>query len=128
MKDPESKNNKLDILIVDDEPSVGEYLKDLLEQDGYSVMIITRGEEAVEFIRQNSPGLILLDILLPDIGGIEVLKRVRKFDRNLIVFIITAYEYSVDEIEKYTLDIYAQIEKPVNGNELKRYIRQALGK
>lgn len=128
MKDPESKNNKLDILIVDDEPSVGEYLKDLLEQDGYSVMIITRGEEAVEFIRQNSTGLILLDILLPDIGGIEVLKRVRKFDRNLIVFIITAYEYSVDEIEKYTLDIYAQIEKPVNGNELKRYIRQALGK
>lgn len=128
MKDPESKNNKLDILIVDDEPSVGEYLKDLLEQDGYSVMIITRGEEAVEFIRQNSPGLILLDILLPDIGGVEVLKRVRKFDRNLIVFIITAYEYSVDEVDKYTLDIYAQIEKPVNGNELKRYIRQALGK
>lgn len=128
MKDPESKNNKLDILIVDDEPSVGEYLKDLLEQDGYSVMIITRGEEAVEFIRQNSPGLILLDILLPDIGGIEVLKRVRKFDRKVIVFIITAYEYSVDDVDKYTLDIYAQIEKPVNGNELKRYIRQALGK
>jgi DNA-binding response OmpR family regulator len=75
------------ILIVDDEPGIGKVLRIKLNLSGYDVITTTSGAEAIELIRQRKPDVVLLDILMPDVTGMDVLDRVRTFSQvPIIVF------------------------------------------
>lgn len=121
-----SEKGKIDILIVEDESAVAEYLKKVLREDGYIVKVASRGEVAISLVIETSPRLILLDVMLPGIDGIETLKEIRKINKEVIVIILSAHVDTVSEIDRYALDIYSELDKPVGSNELKCYVRQAL--
>ena len=86
---------KRKILIVDDEPDFLEVMRTRLEANNYEVTTVANGEEALSYVKNNRPDAVLLDILMPGIDGLEVLKRIRKMDESLPVYIITAF--STDE-------------------------------
>ena len=82
---------KRKILIVDDEPDFLEVMSTRLEANDYEVTTAANGEDALNYIKNNKPDAVLLDILMPGIDGLEVLRRIRKMDDSLPVYIITAF-------------------------------------
>ncbi|MDP3791426.1 MAG: response regulator [Candidatus Omnitrophota bacterium] len=79
------------ILVVDDEVDFLEVIKIRLEANGYNVVTAGNGEDALKKLKDEKPDAVLLDILMPGIDGLEVLRRIRKMDENLPVYIITAF-------------------------------------
>ncbi|MDT8272740.1 MAG: response regulator, partial [Desulfomonilia bacterium] len=67
------------ILIVEDEEKIAGLLQDYLEKSGYRTSILDRGDAVVSFVKHKAPDLILLDIMLPGLDGMEVCREVRKF-------------------------------------------------
>ncbi len=79
------------VLVVDDELDFVRMIKARLEANNYSVFTAGDGKEVLKRIRAEKPEVILLDILIPKPDGLEVLKAIRKLDKNIPVFILTAY-------------------------------------
>ena len=82
---------KRKILIVDDEPDFLEIMSARLEASDYEVTTAANGEKALNYVKNDKPDAVLLDILMPGIDGLEVLRRIRKMDDSLPVYIITAF-------------------------------------
>lgn len=83
--------DKKKILVVDDEPDFLKVIKMRLEADDYDVITASDGEKALNKVKVEQPDAVLLDILMPGLDGLETLKKIRKKDKNLPVFIITAF-------------------------------------
>jgi DNA-binding response OmpR family regulator len=99
------------ILVVDDEPGIGRFLSIKLGHSGYEVITTTSGAEAIELVRVQEPDIILLDILMPDVTGMDVLDRIRSWSRvPIIVFT------GLPEIARFATRIGANdyISKPFN--------------
>jgi DNA-binding NtrC family response regulator len=80
------------VLVVDDEDELREIIQCILVEKGYDVLTAANGEEAIEKVRENGIDLALLDIRMPGIDGIEVLRRIKEeINPNLAVIIMTAY-------------------------------------
>lgn len=82
---------KKKILVVDDEPDFLEMIKMRLEANKYEVVTAVNGKEALRKIKEERPAAVLLDILMPKLDGLETLKRIRRQDKNLPVFMISAF-------------------------------------
>ncbi len=106
------------ILIVDDELKACELLKRFLESKEYDVIVTNNGEDAIEKTKSEKPDAMLLDIRMPGMEGTEVLKRVREFDKDVGIIMVTAVK---DEaIGKKALKSGADeyITKPIDFNYL----------
>jgi len=114
------------ILIVDDEILTLRNLKKVLEKENYEVHIADSGEKALEIIDYDKPHLILLDLMLPGISGIEILKRIKENKSETIVIMMTAYEILEKAVEAMKLGAYDYLLKPFKINELKNTIHRAL--
>jgi len=116
---------KQTILIVEDEILVGEYLADILNKIGYMTVILETGEEAIEYVMDSVPDLILMDIGLTDINGIETAKVILK-EYNVPIVFCTAY--SVDEIfeEAQLVSFYGYLVKPISDEQLVISVKMAL--
>ncbi len=79
------------ILVVDDEPDFLKVIRLRLEAEDYEVLTAADGEDALEKIKQNQPKAVLLDILMPGIGGLKTLEAIRKQNKELPVFMLTAF-------------------------------------
>ncbi len=88
------------VLVVDDEPVVGELFTDLLKKEDCTVQSVLSGEESLDIIKKENFDIVLLDIKLPDINGLEVLKKMKELKPNLIVIMITGFGYDEDLIAK----------------------------
>ncbi len=77
------------IVVVDDNPQIRDMLEDLLTEDGYEVTVAENGAEGLEAVKKVKPHLILLDIDMPDMNGVETLKRIRELDTRVGVVMIT---------------------------------------
>lgn len=113
------------ILIVDDEILTLRNLKKALEKENYEVHIADSGEKALEIIDSDKPHLILLDLMLPGISGIEVLKRIKENKSETIVIMMTAYEILEKAVEAMKLGAYDYLLKPFKINDLKNTIHRA---
>jgi DNA-binding response OmpR family regulator len=78
------------ILVVDDELLICEFLDEFLSQKGYQVITVTDGEEAIKRFEKDKPHIVLLDIKMPGVSGIEVLHRIKEIDTKTVVIILTA--------------------------------------
>ena len=108
MPDPERPSPALPkgkILVVDDEADIRESLQALLEMEGYVVDLAASGAEGLRAVEARDYDLMLLDLMMPDLSGMEVLQEVRSHDRDLPVFLITAYgstQVAVDALKAVT--------------------------
>ena len=99
------------IMIVDDEPSIRTSLEGVLEDEGYKVICASDGNEALKTIEEEMPDLILLDIWMPGIDGIETLKRMRSLHPRLQVIMISGHGSIETAVTATKLGAYDFIEK-----------------
>jgi two-component system response regulator AtoC len=114
------------LLIVDDEILTLNNLKKALEKEGYEIYLAESGEKALQICEKVKPHLILLDLMLPGISGIEVLKRLKEKEPETVVVMITAYEILEKAVEAMKLGAYDYLLKPFKINDLKNIVRRAL--
>ena len=114
------------IHIIDDEPIIHEVLGDLLTSEGYELENSASGEEALDKHSSQSFQLVLLDLLLPGIDGIEVLKKLKKIDPNSVIIIITAFASVESAISAMKIGAYDYIQKPFKHDELLITVQRAI--
>lgn len=114
------------ILLVDDDSTITTSFQMVLQNEGYEVDTASDGRQALERFRQDNYQLIILDIKLPDINGIEVARRIRKHNNEVRLVIVTGYPELEDSIETIELGIEEILLKPVNVEELIHVIRSTI--
>jgi PAS domain S-box-containing protein len=127
MDDSRSHSAPACVLIVDDDLDIREALADLLSNEGYAVETAETGKEGLDKARQRPFGAVLLDIGLPDIDGITVLKSLVESHPKLPVIILTAYTHSQQTIDSLSKGAFAYLTKPYNRDELRAILRRAVG-
>ena len=116
------------IMVVDDEKSMRDFLSIMLEKEGYTVSIASDGTEAKHLIETDLVDLVVADIKMPEINGIELLEYIRQVSPETIVIMITAYASTETAIQALKLGAYDYISKPFNVDEIKIIIEKALEK
>ncbi|MFN3821156.1 MAG: response regulator, partial [bacterium] len=111
------------ILVVDDETPVLEGIVRVLESQGYRVSGVTGGEEAIDLFQRNSYDLVITDLRLEGMGGLEVLKRVKEIDEEIPVLIMTGFGTMESAIEAVRLGASDYLTKPVRAPELAMAVR-----
>jgi two-component system nitrogen regulation response regulator NtrX len=114
------------ILIVDDEPSILQALQGILADEGFEVSTASNGYEALKQIEQESPDLVLLDIWMPGIDGIETLKEIKKNNPFIQVIIITGHGTIETAVKATKLGAFDLIEKPLSFDKIVVSINNAL--
>ena len=117
---------KANILIVDDEIGVCQTIKDILEDEGYSVDLALNGVEAIDKIERNDFNVTIIDINLPDISGLEILKTIRNMDSDLYSIMLTAAATIESSIKALNQGAYAYIVKPYEVELLKKTVKKAV--
>ncbi|MFN3967177.1 MAG: response regulator [Endomicrobiia bacterium] len=120
------KQKKGKILIVDDEPDLVLILGDFLSKEGFKVYTAHTGEQAIEKIRNNPIDLVLLDIAMPVMDGIEILKQIKKIKPDISVIMITAYKDAEKIVQAFRLGALDCIYKPFDFKYLRKSIFAAL--
>ncbi|NOZ26303.1 MAG: response regulator [Nitrospirae bacterium] len=113
------------ILIVDDDPSIRMLYKEELEEEGYDVVTASSGEEALKLFEEENPDLVTLDILMPDMDGIQVLRKMKEKKPRLPIIMSTAYDYR-DDFAVWASEAY--VVKSSDTTELKETIKRLLKK
>ena len=116
----------LTLLIVDDELSMREFLRILLEKEGYRVLTAAGGSEALTLLANEPVDLMITDIRMPGMDGLELLSRARENDATLPVIMITAFASPEDAVEAMKNGAFDYITKPFNVDEIKEVIRSAV--
>ena len=114
------------ILVVDDDEHLRELHEQLLSAAGYTVMLASNGPEALEAAQNEAVDLVLLDLAMPGMDGIEAMARMLDANRQLPVIIYTAYSTYRDDFQTWTAEAY--VTKESNRAELLKAIREALEK
>jgi two-component system NtrC family response regulator len=114
------------ILIVDDEEGVRDGLSELLKDEGYAVVCAEDGEEALNILRTTSIDLILTDMRMPGMSGIDLLKKVHEINDELGVIIITGYGEIESYIEAMSFGAMEYVSKPFKANELRFIVSKIL--
>lgn len=116
------ERTKKAILIVDDDPKMLKLLSLKLAQSGYRVITAQSGSDALDTLKLEKPGLVLLDMLMPDMTGLEVLKKIKKLQPDIPVAIVTSV-WDEDEAEKaFEAGAYEYVTKPVDMQHLERVV------
>ena len=116
------------ILVVDDEQSLREVLSIMLKRAGYAVTSAMDGEEAIELIQKEIFDLVITDLRMPKIDGMEVLKAVKSASPETVVLIITAFATADSAVEAMKQGAYDYLTKPFQVDEVQLIIRNALEK
>ena len=119
-------NKSKQILVVDDELSMREFLELMLSREGYKVSYVESGKKAISMINKKDFDLLLCDIRLGDISGIDVLRAAKKQNPNTVVIMISAYASAETAVEAMNEGAYDYVPKPFDNEELKQTIKNSL--
>ena len=117
---------KHSIMVIDDEKIVGDMAKLSLEQDDYEVETFLNGESALERLKVKSFDVVVTDLKMKGVDGLEVLRTVKKLYPGIVVIMITAFANLDVAIEALRDDVHDFFPKPVKIKELKASIKRAL--
>lgn len=118
--------HNIHILAVDDDVVACELLQEVLQQEGYQVSTATSGQDAIHLAQEVPFDLAIVDIHMPDVDGIEVLKAVKRTNTHMPVLMITAYSAMDTTIEAIRQGAYDYLSKPCKMEELKLTVKRAL--
>ncbi len=108
------------VLIVDDEPDAVELLQEFLSAKGYDILTASNGEDALRLVKTERPHLILLDVRMPKMDGLEVLRQVREIDQEVGVIMVTADNEEETGRQAMKLGAFDYIVKPLDLDYLER--------
>jgi DNA-binding response OmpR family regulator len=114
------------VLLVDDEPSIIQLARMYLEQAGFRVEAVGNGKAALEAVQTFNPALVVLDVMLPEMDGFEVCRRLRAEDSPVLVIMLTARDEDIDKIVGLELGADDYLTKPFNPRELVARVRAML--
>jgi two-component system OmpR family response regulator len=116
------------ILIVDDDKQICDYMQTLLENDGFTVKAISDPTTVEDEVRGGEYHVIILDLMMPKLDGIEVLRRIRNLDKDIAVVIFTAHPNLDSAIASMKLDAVDYIKKPFNVDEFREVLSRVMRK
>ncbi len=114
------------ILVADDERSIRELLAIVLRRDGYEVILAENGRTALNVLEQEPIDLLISDIKMPDMSGVEVLRAAKQVDQDILGIMITAFASTESAVEALRMGAYDYVSKPFDVDELKIIVRNAL--
>jgi len=117
---------RVKILVIDDDESLRRILEYNLAQEGYAVLSAASGEQGLELLKREGADLVVTDVRMPGMNGLQLLEGVRKVDPNIQVIIITAFGTIEMAVEAMKVGAFHYISKPFNRDELKLTIKKAL--
>ena len=120
--------DSVSILVVDDERSMRDFLKILLQKEGYAVTTAHNGENALDCLKDQEFSLVITDIRMPGMGGLELLEAVKDHNSELPVIMITAFASPDDAVLAMKNGAFDYISKPFNVDEIKSVIESATRK
>jgi len=112
------------ILLVEDEESLAESIRYSLEQDGFTVTLAADGRKAIERFRSDDPDLVILDLMLPELSGLDVCRLIRE-ESNVPIVMVTAKDSEADKVAGLELGADDFVTKPFDPDELKARLRVA---
>jgi len=113
------------ILLVDDDESIQLLYREELQEDGYVVISAMNGDEALALFKREEPDLVLLDIQMPGLNGIEVLRQMKTINAEIPVILSSAYHEYKQDLGTWASDDY--VVKSADSKELKAAIRKLIG-
>lgn len=119
---------KSKILIIDDDVDLLHTLKEVLVDEGYGIIMASNGIEAIERHKESRPDLIILDLKMPQMNGIETLRNIRKVDKDVIVIILTGYGSAETIREAVDLNVHEYISKPFTLDVITNAVKESLSK
>jgi len=118
--------DRMKILLVDDEHEFVTTLAERLELRGMNVSIATEGEEALGFLDTNRPQVVVLDVMMPGLGGLEVLEKIKAIDSKIQVILLTGHGATKDGIRGMQLGAFDYLIKPIDIDELIKKLNEAV--
>ena len=119
---------RANLLVVDDEPIERQTLTDILHLEGYHVACVANGEAAVDFVRLNPVDLMVLDLRMPGMSGIEVIKVVNRIAPDMEIILLTAHGSMESAIEALRSRIHDYLLKPVSPNQIIESVARGLSR
>jgi len=116
------------LLIVDDELSMRQFLTHLFQRDGHSIRVAENGRKAMAMLREQSADVIISDVKMPDMGGIDLLRAARDLQPDVEVIMMTAFANEQTAHEAFLIGAYDFVHKPFDNNLLKEKVARALQK
>ncbi len=116
----------IDILVVDDEKNIRETLRDILEDEGFKVHLASDGREAISMIDKNEYEIVLLDLWIPEVGGMDVLKYIKERQPDCQTIIITGHGTIDTAVKATKLGAFDFLEKPLSSERLLSVINHAI--
>jgi two-component system NtrC family response regulator len=113
---------KCNILVVDDEPDIVLILSEFLKKEGFRVYTAHTGEQAIEKVKEFPVDLVLLDLAMPQMDGVQVLKELKKIKPKIEVMIVTAYRDAEKVVETFRLGAFDCLFKPFDLKYLRKSI------
>jgi len=114
------------VLTIDDDDMIRSFFGDILEEEGYEVLSAATGAEGEAILRKKPVDIVLLDLRLPDVDGLVILRRIKRQELNVHVIVLTAYGAVPTAVEAMKLGAYDYIDKPSDASKLKLVIKRAL--
>jgi len=121
-----SRRTRLSVLVVDDDEDICLYLKEFLTREGYGVVIATQPQDALAEIVDGNCHLVLLDVRMPQMDGVEFLRKIRSIDPELCVIIMTAYPSVEGAVDSMKADAFDYLLKPFDVDQLRQVIQRAI--
>jgi DNA-binding response OmpR family regulator len=118
------------IVIADDEVLVRQVIKQVLQNEGYDVIEAKDGKEAVELVRDEKPDLLIIDVRMPVMDGMQACRIIREFDepiRSIPIIILTAIDTVLGRRLSAELGIELYLTKPISMKELRQRVRELIG-
>ncbi len=115
-------------LVVDDDREIRDYMETFLAKDGFEVRTLAEPGDAVEEVREGGYHLIVLDLMMPKMDGVELLRRIRQVDDDVAVVIFTGYPSLDTAVESMKLDVVDYLRKPFNPEEFRQVVDRVMRK
>ncbi len=122
-KEHREPNGKKTILVVDDEPTIGEFFKECLEREGHTVYTVEHAQEAFQRAREVNPDLVFLDLVMPEKSGVEIFRELRSWRQDLPVVLITGYPDSALMDEALAYGPFMVMKKPLSVQDIRGVFR-----
>ena len=116
------------VLVADDQIHIRKIIAAKISKAGYTVITAEDGQEAVDMAKAEKPDLIIMDIMMPRMNGIEVLKKIKKMKKEIVVIMLTAYGTLETARKAMKLGAYDYLTKPFDLFNLKPLVKEALGR